>query len=83
MESVEELNVPNETGQPISNIMQTLKTIMLSLQLIDEKCFQSLVLETNYRDIPCLKLVSKNTFCKIVVKHGAPLMVMSLNFCNC
>lgn len=57
MESVEELNVPNETGQPISNIMQTLKTIMLSLQLIDEKCFQSLVLETNYRDIPCLKLL--------------------------
>jgi len=58
MASVEELNVPDETGQPASNIMQTLKTIMLSLQLVDEKCFQSLVLETNYLDIPCLKLLA-------------------------
>ena len=42
-----------------TNIMQTIKTIMLTLQLVDEKCFKTLAVDSNYFDAPCLKLVSK------------------------
>ena len=56
-EVVDDVNVTGEgMDQSVSNIMQTLKTIMLSLQLINEKCFQTLFIETSF-DVPCLKLV--------------------------
>ena len=53
-------NIVAEEGmdQHGSNIMQTIKTIMLSLQLLDEKCFNTLAVDNNF-DAPCLKLVSK------------------------
>ena len=47
----------DEATQPLSNILQTIKTIVLSLQLLDEKCFETLVIDSNYLDVPCLKLV--------------------------
>ena len=47
----------DEAAQPLSNILQTIKTIVLSLQLLDEKCFETLVIDSNYFDVPCLKLV--------------------------
>jgi len=46
----------DEAAQPLSNILQTIKTIVLSLQLLDEKCFETLVVDSNYFDVPCLKL---------------------------
>ena len=49
--------MPDEATQPLSNILQTIKTIVLSLQLLDEKCFETLVIDSNYLDVPCLKLV--------------------------
>ena len=49
--------MPDEATQPLSNILQTIKTIVLSLQLLDEKCFETLVIDSNYFDVPCLKLV--------------------------
>ena len=49
--------VDEDVTQPMSSIVQTIKTIVLSLQLLDEKCFQTMVLDTNYFDTPCLKLV--------------------------
>ena len=49
--------MPDEAAQPLSNILQTIKTIVLSLQLLDEKCFETLVIDNNYFDVPCLKLV--------------------------
>ena len=56
-------NIVAEEGmyQHGSNIMQTIKTVMLSLQLLDEKCFNTLAVDQNYFDAPCLKLVSKIT----------------------
>ena len=47
----------DEATQPLSNILQTIKTIVLSLQLLDEKCFETLVIDSNYLDVTCLKLV--------------------------
>ena len=44
---------------PKATLIQTMKTIVLSLQLLDEKCFQSLVVDVDYSNIPCIKLVSK------------------------
>ena len=44
---------------PEATLIQTMKTIVLSLQLLDEKCFQSLVVDVDYSNIPCIKLVSK------------------------
>merc|ERR1712018_484433 len=48
--------VDEDVTQPMSNILQTIKTVVLSLQLLDEKCFQTLVIDSNYLDVPCLKL---------------------------
>ena len=53
--------VDEDVTQPMSSIVQTIKTIVLSLQLLDEKCFQTMVLDTNYFDTPCLKLVRNDS----------------------
>ena len=57
METKSETIMPDEAAQPLPNILQTIKTIVLSLQLLDEKCFETLVIDSNYFDVPCLKLV--------------------------
>ena len=44
---------------PEATLIQTVKTIVLSLQLLDEKCFQSLVVDVDYNNIQCIKLVCK------------------------
>lgn len=43
---------------PEATLIQTMKTIVLSLQLLDEKCFQSLVVDVDYSNIPCIKLLA-------------------------
>ena len=58
--SAETVLVDEDVTQPMSNILQTIKTVVLSLQLLDEKCFQTMVVDTNYFDTPCLKLVRQN-----------------------
>ena len=47
------------TEDPTMKIIQILKTVMLSLQLTNEKCFQTLFIEGSYLDSNCLKLVGK------------------------
>ena len=47
------------TEDPAMRIMQILKTVMLSLQLTNEKCFETLFIEGSYLDANCLKLVGK------------------------
>ena len=55
---VDDLNVTGEgLEQSAPKVLQTLKTIMLSMQLINEKCFQTIFIESSYFDVPCLKLV--------------------------
>ena len=61
MASVKDGILPDEVVKdvtPEANLIQTVKTIVLSLQLLDEKCFQSLVVDVDYHNIPCMKLVS-------------------------
>ena len=61
MASVKDDILPDEDVKditPEATLIQTVKTIVLSLQLLDEKCFQSLVVDVDYQNIPCMKLVS-------------------------
>jgi len=58
MADAENITPEEAIDQHGSNIMQTIKTIMLSLQLLDEKCFQVLAIDGNYFDAPCLKLLA-------------------------
>lgn len=48
--------ISDDTAPPLPAILQTIKTVLLSLQLLDEKCFQTLVVDQKYLDEPCLKL---------------------------
>ena len=62
MASVKDGILPDEVVKdvtPEATLIQTVKTIVLSLQLLDEKCFQSLVVDVDYHNIPCMKLVRK------------------------
>ena len=54
--------MPDDTAPPLPAILQTIKTVLLSLQLLDEKCFQTLVVDQKYLDEQCLKLVSCKYF---------------------
>ena len=62
MASVKDDILPEEDVKditPEATLIQTVKTIVLSLQLLDENCFQSLVVDVDYNNIPCIKLVCK------------------------
>ena len=62
MAGVKDDILPDEDVKDITTeatLIQTMKTIVLSLQLLDEKCFQSLVVDVDYSNIPCIKLVSE------------------------
>ena len=57
-EAVGNSNLPGAgTEEPAMKILQILKTVMLSLQQTNEKCFETLFLEGSYLDANCLKLV--------------------------
>jgi len=61
MASVKDDILPDEDVKditPEATLIQTVKTIVLSLQLLDEKCFQSLVVDVDYNNIPCIKLLA-------------------------
>ena len=49
------------------NIIETLKTLMLTLQLTTPQCFETMVGKGLYMDAPCLKLVSNIWLQKILI----------------
>ena len=70
-EAVGNSNLPGVgTEEPAMRILQILKTVMLSLQLTNEKCFETLFIEGSYLDANCLKLVGKYWGSEIVKTLG-------------
>ena len=62
MASVKDDILPDEDVKditPEATLIQTVKTIVLSLQLLDDNCLQSLVVDLDYNNITCIKLVWK------------------------